>query len=131
MSRQFSQPASLSSNTRSSERLERAGITPYGEGMTKKIAISLPDDVAERVAQEDNASAFIADAVRQRMRSEETRRVLRGAGFDLSPATIAETRRKVESIRATVTPELRAKAARLTTAEAIAELFEAQPATLR
>jgi len=81
--------------------------------MTKKIAISLPDDVAERVAQEENASAFIADAVRRRMASEEARRVLRGLGFELSDEGMAETQKLMDAARAKVTPELLAKAAGL------------------
>jgi len=81
--------------------------------MTKKIAISLPDDVAERVAQEENASAFIADAVRRRMASEEARRVLRGLGFELSDETMASVQAEMDAARAGVTPELRAKAATL------------------
>jgi hypothetical protein len=81
--------------------------------MTKKIAISLPDDIAERVAQEDNASAYIADAIRRRMVSEKVRAALRGLGFELSPGGMAETRAELDAARASVTPELRAKAAAL------------------
>jgi hypothetical protein len=81
--------------------------------MTKKIAISLPDDVAERVAQEENASAFIADAVRRRMASEEARRVLRGLGFELSDESMAAVQAEMDAARAGVTPELRSKAATL------------------
>jgi hypothetical protein len=81
--------------------------------MTKKIAISLPDDIAERVAQEDNASAFIADAIRRRMNADETKAALRDLGFALTDEGLAEAGAEFDALRATVTPELREKAAAL------------------
>ncbi|MEU4474231.1 hypothetical protein [Micromonospora sp. NPDC023888] len=81
--------------------------------MTKKIAISVPDDVAERLAEESNVSAFITDSVRQRMAGERTRRALRQVGFQLTDEGLAEAGRKLDEARAKITPELRAKAAAL------------------
>lgn len=86
-------------------------MTHYGEGVTKKITISVPDDIAERLQEERNVSAFIADAVRVRMEAEHTRRVLTQLGFDLSDEGMAEARAKLEAARAQITPELVAKAA--------------------
>ncbi|MBG6100148.1 MULTISPECIES: hypothetical protein [Micromonospora] len=81
--------------------------------MTKKIAISVPDDVAERLAEESNVSAFITDSVRQRMAGERTRRTLRQVGFQLTDEGLAEAGRKLDEAHAKITPELRSKAAAL------------------
>ncbi|TDC42625.1 hypothetical protein [Micromonospora sp. KC213] len=81
--------------------------------MTRKIAISVPDDVAERLAEEPNVSAFITESVRQRMAGERTRRALRQAGFRLSEDGVAEAGRTLDEAQAKITPELRAKAAAL------------------
>jgi hypothetical protein len=81
--------------------------------MTKKIAISVPDDVAERLEREPNVSAFITESVRRRMVGERVRQLLRSAGFDITEEDIAAARRERERIQAAITPELRAKAARL------------------
>ncbi|MEO3779747.1 hypothetical protein ABGB16_23480 [Micromonospora sp. B11E3] len=81
--------------------------------MTRKIAISVPDDVAERLAKEPNVSAFITESVRQRMAGERTRRALRQVGFQLTEAGLTEAGRKLDEAQAKITPELRAKAAAL------------------
>ncbi|MBQ0993727.1 hypothetical protein PSH03_006283 [Micromonospora sp. PSH03] len=81
--------------------------------MTKKIAISVPDDVAERLAEESNVSAFITDSVRQRMAGERTRRALRQVGFRLTDEGLAEAGRQLDEAQAKITPELRSKAAAL------------------
>ncbi|MFI6238291.1 hypothetical protein ACIBEF_00260 [Micromonospora sp. NPDC050795] len=81
--------------------------------MTKKIAISVPDDVAERLAKEPNVSAFITASVRGLMAGERTRQALREVGFVLTDAGLAEAGRKLDEAQAKITPELRAKAAAL------------------
>jgi hypothetical protein len=81
--------------------------------MTKKIAISVPDDVAERLAREPNVSAFVAESVRRVMAGERTRQALRDVGFVLTDAGLAEAGRKLDEAQARITPELRAKAAAL------------------
>jgi glutamyl-tRNA reductase len=79
--------------------------------MTKKIAISVPDDVAERLAREPNVSAFIADAVRRRMSAERTREALAALGFNITDEDIARAHEERRQLMESVTPELRAKAA--------------------
>jgi hypothetical protein len=54
--------------------------------MTKKISVSLPDDVAAFLEQRKNASAFVAEAVRLRMRAIDNRAVLQSAGFEGEPS---------------------------------------------
>ncbi|MEV0718026.1 hypothetical protein [Asanoa sp. NPDC050611] len=74
--------------------------------MTRKITISVPDDVAERLDDERNVSAFITDAVRVRMEAEHTRRVLTQLGFDITDEGVAEAKRELDEARAGITPEL-------------------------
>jgi hypothetical protein len=78
--------------------------------VTKKITVSLPDDVAERLEQEKNVSAYVADSIRVTMAAEHTRRVLTELGFDLSEEGMAEARAKLDEARAKITPELIAEA---------------------
>ncbi|SCE95107.1 hypothetical protein [Micromonospora chokoriensis] len=81
--------------------------------MTKKIAVSLPDDVADRLSLEPNVSAFVARAVRRQMAGEKTREMLASAGFVITDEDIAEAHAEMEQLRARITPELREQAARL------------------
>lgn len=91
----------------------QAGMTLYASGMTKKLAVSVPDDVAERLSREANVSAYVTDAVRRRMAGEKTLEMLRTLGIDLSPDKMAEVRARYEALMAGITPELRAEAAAL------------------
>jgi hypothetical protein len=54
--------------------------------MTAKRSISVPDDVAAWLDQQDNASAAVTDVVRAYMHAERTDEVLRAAGFDITEA---------------------------------------------
>jgi hypothetical protein len=81
--------------------------------MTKKIAISVPDDVADRLSYESNVSAYITDAVRRRMDAERTRQMMKSAGFDFTEESLAEAASALDEVRASITPELRVKAQRI------------------
>jgi BMFP domain-containing protein YqiC len=82
---------------------------PYDSGMTKRITVSLPDDVAEYLAREENASAAVADAVRARMnRGAAALAVLRAAGFDITDEGLARARGKLPRLA----PEQRAESRR-------------------
>ena len=65
--------------------------------MTKKIAISVPDDVADRLSAGDieNVSAYVTDAVRRVMRTEQTKRSLRAAGFVIADEGIERWRERL------------------------------------
>ena len=52
--------------------------------MTRKVSISLPDDVAAHLDTVDNASAYIADAIRLRRKSEHTRELLARHGITVT-----------------------------------------------
>jgi hypothetical protein len=79
--------------------------------MTKKIAISVPDDVAERLEREANVSAFVTDSVRSRMVSESVRAALTRVGFVFSDAELARVAQNYAMLRASVTPEMRRRSA--------------------
>ena len=70
--------------------------------MTRKVSISLPDDVAAHLDTVDNASAYIAEAIRLRRKSERTREMLLRHGFavtDDGVATAGERLRAAEQRR--------------------------------
>ena len=52
--------------------------------MTRKLSISLPDDVAEHLDTVDNASAYIADSIRLRRKGEHTREMLARHGIQIT-----------------------------------------------
>jgi hypothetical protein len=49
--------------------------------MTRKLSISVPDDVAEHLDQVNNASAYITEAVRLRRKRERVRTMLERHGI--------------------------------------------------
>lgn len=73
--------------------------------MTQRITVSLPDDIAERVAQEPNASAFVTAALREQIEREDTRNLLTEHGFQLTDAGRKRARERLAEVRATMTPE--------------------------
>jgi hypothetical protein len=73
--------------------------------MTQRITVSLPDDVAERVAQASNASAFITTALRERIEREDTRALLAEHGFQLTEEGRQRARGRLAAVRAGMTPE--------------------------
>lgn len=61
--------------------------------MTKRVTVSLPDDVAAYLDAEANASAAVTDALRARMqRGAAAAAMLRAAGFNLTDEGIARAR---------------------------------------
>lgn len=80
--------------------------------MTKKIAISVPDDVAERLSADDidNVSAYITEAVRRRIASERTRNALQAAGFTITEEGLGRWRQRIADLEARQTAEDRAAA---------------------
>ncbi|MCA2215131.1 ribbon-helix-helix domain-containing protein [Jidongwangia harbinensis] len=64
--------------------------------MTRRITVSLPDDVAEYLDKHPNSSAVVADAVRARMeRGAAVAAALRAAGFNITDEGIAAARGKL------------------------------------
>ena len=90
-----------------------AGTTGSLRGMTKKIAISVPDDVAARLEREPNVSAFITEAVRARMTGESVRRTLEQAGFVLTDEGRTRVAEEFAALRASITPEVERRSAEI------------------
>jgi hypothetical protein len=78
--------------------------------MTKKIAISVPDDVADRLAHEANVSAYIAESVRWRIDREYSMQLLAAAGYQPTPEELAEADARIAEAQRLMTPELGAQA---------------------
>jgi hypothetical protein len=57
--------------------------------MTRKMSIGLPDDIAAHLDNVDNASAYIAEAIRLRRRSERTRQMLARHGIAVTDEGVA------------------------------------------
>ena len=70
-------------------------------GPVSKKSFSLPADVAERLEREPNASAYVVDAVRARMRAEDLDAELARRGMTVS----AQGRARARAQRAQVEQE--------------------------
>lgn len=77
--------------------------------MTQRVTVSLPDDVAARLQHEGNASAYVTEAVRQRMNRENNARHLAAHGFTTTPEGRERARQRLAEARARMTPERRAE----------------------
>jgi hypothetical protein len=78
--------------------------------MTKKLTISVPDDVAERLAQEEDVSDFVAQLVRAETPGEVVRRRHQEAGYHVPEERVDAAREERQRIEAAITPEFRAEA---------------------
>lgn len=69
--------------------------------MTKRrVTVSVPADVAETLEQQPNASAYVAQAVRDRRRMDEYRAALVQAGVQLTEQGMAEARARRLAVKA-------------------------------
>jgi len=68
--------------------------------MTKRITISLPDDVAAFVeeAGADNVSAYVADVLRRRMRATHLREEMAERGIMITEDDIERSRRRLAAL---------------------------------
>lgn len=80
--------------------------------MSKRVTVNVPDDVAERLSQEGNVSAFVTDAVRARMRYEASRELMEAAGFRFTDEGLAAARQRLRDGRSRMTPALLAEGRR-------------------
>jgi hypothetical protein len=68
----------------------------------ERITVYLPDDVAARVEQAPNASAYVASAVRDAIRRESTEQVLAAAGITVTSEGVAAMRERYEAGKRTL-----------------------------
>jgi hypothetical protein len=76
-----------------------------GPGPVRKLSISVPQDVAERLARSHNASGYVTDAVRARMRAEELDALLAARGMSVTPEGRARAAAARAAAAAEWTPE--------------------------
>lgn len=69
-------------------------------GMTKKLSISVPDDVADTLTAQPNASAFVAEAVRAHRVRLGTQAMLAEAGYVVTGEGVERMRARYEAARA-------------------------------
>jgi hypothetical protein len=81
--------------------------------MTRKIAISLPEDIADHLRDKPNVSAYVAESIRRRIDADDVRGRLAGLGFDLDDAALHIARSEFEAARAGIDDDLRVAAAAL------------------
>lgn len=65
------------------------------QSMTRRFSISLPDDVAEQLDRVENASAYIAETLRHRIRRERVQQMLKDHGYRLTDEGVARMRVRV------------------------------------
>jgi predicted transcriptional regulator len=82
-----------------------SGMTNYDDGMTRRITISVPDHVADRLGKEDNASAYVTRAVEREMSGESVRRQLAEQGVVITDAGRHRTHRQVSEALETFDPQ--------------------------
>lgn len=73
--------------------------------MSRRVTVNLPDDVADRLAQEPNASAFVTEALRERMSRERTMALLAEHGFRVTEEGRARARARLTEARERMAPE--------------------------
>ncbi|MEV4826286.1 hypothetical protein [Micromonospora sp. NPDC049274] len=73
----------------------------------RKLSISVPPDVAERLEHETNASAYITQAVRDRMRLDALDAELAHQGIQITDQGVAEARARRAAVEAEWSPERR------------------------
>jgi hypothetical protein len=70
--------------------------------MTKKITISVPDDVAAFLEQQENVSGYLTALARRDLRRQIGLKQLADAGFNLTPEGVERMRAKFADARARV-----------------------------
>jgi hypothetical protein len=65
--------------------------------MTRKLSISLPDDIAEHLDHVENASSYIADAIRRKRRMERTREMFARHGLQITDEGVARAGEKLRA----------------------------------
>lgn len=79
----------------------------YDIRMTKRLTVSVPDHVAERLEEESNASAFVTDCIEARMRNEVAARMMAAAGIIVTEEGLERARERMRRAIEKQTPERR------------------------
>lgn len=68
--------------------------------MTKKLSITVPDDVAAYLDEQGNVSAAVAEAVQMRIRSRRAAQAIAAAGYVVTEEGMARMRERRLALRA-------------------------------
>jgi hypothetical protein len=74
----------------------------YDSGMTRKLTISVPDDVADHLDRVENVSGYLTALARRDMRREVGLRQLKDAGFAPTAQGVETMRARVAAARARI-----------------------------
>jgi hypothetical protein len=83
----------------------------YGESMTTRLTISVPDDVAARAAEAGNASRFFTEAVRERDTRRSDRQWMTARQIPFTEDGVLKAGAALDRAKAAMTPEAWAAAA--------------------
>jgi Arc/MetJ-type ribon-helix-helix transcriptional regulator len=76
--------------------------------MTRKFSITLPDDLAELLDDQENASAFIADALRHHRQREDVRTFLARQGYRVTDEGVARMHTRLADKRRAIASKVAA-----------------------
>jgi hypothetical protein len=65
---------------------------------SRKISVSLPEDIAAVLDGVDNASAYVAEAVRERAQRDSTREMMRRHGYEVTDAGVEKWRERLAAL---------------------------------
>ncbi|GAA1895170.1 hypothetical protein [Asanoa iriomotensis] len=75
--------------------------------MTKKVTVSVPDDVAERLGSERNVSYFVSELVRRQITHERTMALLAESGYSITDEEMDDAFSEIQDAKRTMTASLR------------------------
>ena len=76
--------------------------------MTRKFSITLPDDLAALLDEQENASAFIAGALRQHRQREDARAFLARQGYHVTDEGVARMHSRLADKRRAIAAKVAA-----------------------
>lgn len=94
--------------------------------MARKLSITVPDDLAERLDREPDAEAFLIETARTRVRAEEFRAMLTEQGMVVTPGGRARAAARLAQAAAEWPPE-RFAAVREQVRQNVAGMFTEPP----
>ncbi|WP_051366976.1 hypothetical protein [Hamadaea tsunoensis] len=65
---------------------------------SRRLSITLPEDVAKVLDDQPNASAYIAESLRMRTRRETALRVVRDAGYEITQEGVDRMRARLDEM---------------------------------
>jgi hypothetical protein len=99
------------------------------DGPARRLTISVPPDVAETLAEQPNASAYVTETIRARKRLDALRAEFAAMGIQVTEQGLANARARRAAVEAEWTKERREASRNKARTAMLAELAAADPAT--